>query len=1296
MRKKSLECRNVLLVVSLALAVFKANAQAGIPPLVSALPEEAPSSLFSTTIGDADVELFIQGFWEASIQSLGTLSFGGSSAATFNATPFLFTQRPDLYLLLVFRRQWWLEASVADDIERATWAIGYSGEEDDFLKFARLGNTGILMPDYPYLAFGAPTGAFGAVVSGRDESKGTAFDAMVRWDGLSWRSRSFSGLAETVETLVRPGEYLRGRRFVLPDEGLSSIALFDHTSSGKRLLQVDEYSVSLAKGFVELKAEPRGVLSVVYTVEGEEPKPELGLYQRPGTNVVSGIDPEKIAPTIEARNLYALSDSPARRELFVRNLSTGQPDLGFEVRQVGPGLMEVVKAGTVGPRPPEPPGSWHDSDYRRPFSTEAIGPDGQDWIYDEAPEGSQLPLYPPTEGYAIIARSIETVDAIVLGTAAVPGTITVFRDGAQTEAYDYDSASGKLELLPPPRAGESILVRYAVTSADRSDGALVFAAGTRFPWLGLDWALALGGRWSLPGVAYAAGGELKPAWTGLALGVERREAHYGFGAKALAKYSRASANDLYRLAGMDDASGFQSPFRPVPEESNNFEISSVADSGLASAFPELMGKIHTRNELNKVLSIKAKKDVTDGAIELLRYIEPAPLASFGRLSFFIKIEEKDVPLAEATVLSLQVGSGEGGAGGLTVALPVHELSPGWHKVEVDLNPVHSAVRVFSPGGQSLELSNSPTTNFAAVSTVSEVRLFITGMSEGTLFIDEIILEEAEDGLSAIFALDFSLGKAASARPPYLQVDLTGLVDENLALGGSMRAGWVLGPSEWTMSLAPTWSEDYVSTSFGYTLAIPSRASATRLVDQYTQDIATGSFARNISGGVGVEKLRMGFEAGTSETRNRFSQTWKGSAAWDTLARFGVELGLAVPETVAGNLDPADVWLESWQLFLPARESSASSRRLSLNASAAESRFAVDYRQEYSAPGSIATNAGFRARIPFSIGVMNYEPFLDRRFKITESATVVDFVEDFSFALARAGAIHKPFTALPLVDLFNEELGRQFFGSITDSNTASYSTGAGVSARRPIGYGLLDLLVPNTLELLWTRTFETALDSQLEYYDFRLKTTTAAVNLFGYGGAKPLMENFAYDEYSSDIDTSARYHLVDGTLLPALAARHAASIETRQGSTLTASSRFSWKQTRTGSQASETLSLSLGTKPDRSWLGDLVTVILTRRSEGVESSSDEERPNSVAGWFDSIVVESAVLRDSFDASLTSSGQSFPGSSSLKATFAYATRMIIPGSLSVGFKSAINPGIQFRTEGWIWALGYEFALEGRVSF
>jgi hypothetical protein len=1304
MRKKSLECRNVLLAVILVLAAFKAEAQSGIPPLVSALPEEAPASLFSTSIGDSDVELFVEGFWEASILSSGVLSFGGSAAAAFKATPFLFTQRPDLYLLLVFRRQWWLEASVADDIERATWAIGYTGEDDDFIEFARLGNTGILMPDYPYMAFGAPAGAFGAVVSGRDESKGTTFDAMLRWDGLSWRSRSFSGLAETVETIVRPRDQLRGRRFVLPDEGLSSIALYDHTSSSKRLLQADEYTVSMSKGFVELKAEPQGELTVDYTYGAGLSKIDVGLYRKTGLV----LDPLiVIDPDLEARNLYALSNSSSRRELFVRNLTSGLTDTAFEVLEAGPGLIEVVRAGFADPRP--------DSDaYKIPFSAlaAALTPDpdddGQDWIYED----DEVPAYPPAEGYAIVARSMETVDAIVLGKEAVPGTVTVVRDGVQSEAFEFDITTGRLELYPPPRAGESILVRYAVTSADRSDGALVFAAGTRFPWLGLDWALALGGRWSLPGVAYSSGGELKPAWTGLAIGLERREADFGFGAKAMAKYARASANGLYRLAGMEDAPAYSSPFRPVSGDTPGFDIATVLDEALAAAFPEVMGKIHGQNEVNRVLSIKPNLSVSSGTIGLLRYVEPAPMASFGRLSFFILVQDG----GSGANLELKVLGGAAGADGLTIDLPLEELdNKGWLKAEVNLDPVLPEVRILTPGGQSLILLTPPTVTFNPVSTVGEIRLDISAMAAGTVLIDEIILEKPEDGLSAILAVDFSLGQAGAARPPYLGVEMTGVADEEPSLGGSIRAGWFMGPSEWAVSLAPVWSADYQSAALGYSLAIPDREAPIRFVDQYSQDIDARTFSRNFAAVLGVDSLRLGLEAGSQEDGSavagyRFSQNWKGSAGWGTIAALNLDLAMLVPEPVTAGLGPAEVWLESWQLVLPVMESAASSRRMKLRSSILESKLVMDYSQDYTAPGTLATNASAKARLPFSLNVFGIEPFLERRYRVSESGSVSGFSDDFSFAFDRAGTIVQPFMAIPVLDLFMDDLGGRFIDSASGTDSASYSTGAGFSVNRPIGYGLPDLFVPNTLEFMWTRTFEAKLESQLEFHDFRLKTTTAAVNLFGYGGANPLVDELAYDEYSSALEAAARYHPVDDSLLPSIEAKHAVSTETLSGATIGAESRFAWKRTRTGTQTSESLSLSMGKTQDRTWLGDLVMLIFARKPAAGTTGSEEEvlesagpgpepleeKYNSVSIWLESIEFESVVLRDSFDASLAISTQELPGATAIKASLAYATRVILPGSLSVGFKSSMNPGVNFRLDGWVWGFGYEFTLDGRVSF
>ena len=193
--------------------------------------------------------------------------------------------------------------------------------------------------------------------------------------------------------------------------------------------------------------------------------------------------------------------------------------------------------------------------------------------------------------------------------------------------------------------------------------------------------------------------------------------------------------------------------------------------------------------------------------------------------------------------------------------------------------------------------------------------------------------------------------------------------------------------------------------------------------------------------------------------------------------------------------------------------------------------------------------------------------------------------------------------------------------------------------------------------------------------------------------------------SSDLEAAIRYHPADGAILPAFLAKYAVSAETRNDVSLAANSSFSWKNTRTGYDASEALSLSLSTKPARTWLGDLVNQVYIKRSTVSNTVSDVERAgldssektgSSVSRWLDSILIETLVLREAFDATLTWSGKDLPGSTALKTSLAYSTRIIIPGRLSVGFSSSLSPSINFRTDGWVWGFGYEFVLDGRVSF
>ncbi|OHD22075.1 MAG: hypothetical protein A2Y38_12520 [Spirochaetes bacterium GWB1_59_5] len=336
--------------VSFALALGVFCASRSFPQdLVSALPVEPPSSLFSTKLGDSEVEALAQGFWEASVLSSGSFSTGSSDSG-FNAVPFLFTQTPDLYVFLRFRQHWLFETYVTQNMTESMFSLAFEGDETSFIRSARLGNVGITMPEYPYMAFGALPGSFGAAFNAYDEARAIAVDAMIRWDGLQWKTRTFFGGDEAREDSLAPGDDLRGRRFVLPGAPIVTLTLVDTAVTGApRTLRSDEYSVSLATGVVLLGAEPLGTLSATYrTGAGVDRAETLYAYTVDTDGAVVRQD-----NPLEARNLYALSDTEEARQLFVRNLATGTTDTRFTVSRVASGLIQVVRDDAA-PDPDEP------------------------------------------------------------------------------------------------------------------------------------------------------------------------------------------------------------------------------------------------------------------------------------------------------------------------------------------------------------------------------------------------------------------------------------------------------------------------------------------------------------------------------------------------------------------------------------------------------------------------------------------------------------------------------------------------------------------------------------------------------------------------------------------------------------------------------------------------------------------------------------------------------------------------------------------------------------------------------
>ncbi|MBU0928856.1 MAG: hypothetical protein KKA67_13995 [Spirochaetes bacterium] len=1254
--------------------------------LVSVLPSEPPSSLFSAKLGDADVEAFAQGFWEASMLSSGTFSFG-SSLSNFNMVPFLFTQTPDLYVFLRFKRKWLLEAYVAQEASDALFLLAFEGDDADFIRAARLGNAKITMPDYPFMAFGAPEGSFGAALAARDAERGISIDAMVRWDGLDWRTRTFFGGAEAQETALSPRDHLRGRRFALGDTAVTGLVLTDTTASGSRTLSPDEYSATLASGVILLGSEPKGVLRAAWTgASGAHSGVVLYELSVAADGAVSRAD-----SGYEVRNLYALPDTSSARRLFVRNLATGQADTRFSVTRVQEGLVQVVRGEA-------PPGT---DGYSRPFYQ--FTP----WTYETSSDAATL--YSAGEGFSIVASVVESAETIALEQGTAAGTIAVYRDGVESSSFEYDAATGALVLLPPPRAGELVRVGYAVASPDRSDGALAFGLGSRFPWLGLDWAAALGGRWPLFGLGYDEGGEAKTAWTGASAEAAMQSEAASFKARAMARYLRAGASGLYRVSGMEDGSAQKPlvPFRAVEGDTLGIVASSVAEAGLAaeSAFAGTLEAFHSTGIANRALSLAvdpAAAGARGGATRFVRYVDDVPLSSYEALSFFVKADGA----TSGSTLRLTVGDGEGA--GAAVFLPLSGLGDGWRRVSLELGPA-ARVGVSSGDGSTVAVLGA-SGSFAVPDAAGLVEIVIEGLESGSVLVDEIALEGARDGFSALAAADFSLGLAPRKEGPYLAGAASGVVGGDTSFASSLEAGWVSEAFAASVAWSPAATTETFSNGLAYSLAVPSPGANTRIVDQYSRDASLGTYGRSIDAALAAGGFSASARAKSAEELATLGQEWSAKAALGGIASVSATASLAAPVSALAGLGIADSWLESWRLALPTAEAQASSRRLEASASLLGAALSAKAGRSYDAVSPTGTKAEAKASLPFALGPLSIAPYYSRTSWTERASSAASFGDDLAELYAAASDAAALWAALPIAELWETAAFADFYRFSEGASAAEHEAEIGLEIRRPIGYGLVDLLVPSSGAAAYSRAVSLADDTSFESSTLSLTMAGGAANVFAASGAVPTLLAVAFDEYSYKTALSVSYYPSDGAFLPSVSSNLAVSMEAYSGSRLALATSFSYARARSAEPWSGALSLALNTRPARSWLGDLAALAIKSRAAAPPARAEAraEAPITadvpagaqgawVSAWLDAVLGDPLALKDSF-AFEGSVGKASAVNAPLVARISldYSTKVVAGGSLTVGAGAGVWQLVTISAGSSVWGFGYSIRIDAKVVF
>ena len=557
--------------------------------------EEAPESIFQTRIGDAEVDLFIEGYWDASVKgSLGLALIPGFGLTYPYVFPgfsdgIVFEQKPDLILSLWLRERYFFETTVGEDYRMNTYLLGYQGKEGEFIRSVKAGNREIEISPYPYMDFPG-SARMSPGLSALFQTDRSRHEVLLRYDPSLPQKKTFVGRNEVEEFRIGPPGYVKGRFFVLPDTDPDFLELYIEDRDGsvpedgpparryRRATNFD-YSYSPTDGTVTLTKAAAGRV-LVYYEKGGQPVGAAGL----GTDALPAYLP---GPPIEIDPLGTPEDFSWARAAYMGRVvadwlrvSVGGRDAlllydpgaynPFEIQGVyslagfaypgsGSSVPRIVRRGSDAVYTPGTP-------LRLAFAEESslirVLPetDQSRSMTARYPFAGDEPLlYGPDRiadgggtDFEILVQSYTPVQSYTLTNDVIPGSVTVLRNGREENLFSVDYASGALSLPFEPAPSDRIEVFYRTHSGEGMGGDILFGTGSTIELRkDLILKLATGLRWNVLKGSYSTEPGDHPGLVGASARIEYTGENLRASVDGALLYTNPDTSGLLRLLGME-------------------------------------------------------------------------------------------------------------------------------------------------------------------------------------------------------------------------------------------------------------------------------------------------------------------------------------------------------------------------------------------------------------------------------------------------------------------------------------------------------------------------------------------------------------------------------------------------------------------------------------------------------------------------------------------------------------------------------------------------------------------------
>ncbi len=585
-------------------------------------PPEAPTTIFSTTLGSMDVDLSLLGSWTAGVSIGGGILFApGLPPQLLDSFPgidtgFIFSQTPDITLSLELMKRYFLNVTVVGSFADNYIQMGYRGGPNEALRYVILGTQGITIPPSILMQIPSqPKGSLGAMA--QFVSGGSTNDLLLRWDATLPKHKTFVGKNELVEQETEISSYLKGVYFYLPDRGLdaNSLELFIEDDDGSyvsgtgRTYKAATYNDAVLdslNGLVYLRTAVKGRVLVYYKKGG------LGVGSA-GIGTAGFVDvgvAQKRNPSAPVTFTWSTTNyfvSPAQTMNIRKENLPGVGDclLLWEPGDNSP--FEIDSSYAFSTTPPTDVSKisikMHAKDAKATLPNNVIfqsDPTNSRFLvlrnqsiratfYNFYPfDDSDGLLYGPArdsvtggQDFDIFVQMLKPVTEYVLESNIESGSVQVTINGITETRFTVEPVSGKLTLLTDVVPTDRIEVTYRKAEAGISGGDILFAWRDKIPLD--DWStltLSAGVRWNANPWTYTQEAYTKSGTVIATVGMDGKTDTVSYSAEAGVSYTNPDTTGFLRL---------------FPMEGNSMEVDLSEDDAYPASLPTGIGSLTQAN-----------------------------------------------------------------------------------------------------------------------------------------------------------------------------------------------------------------------------------------------------------------------------------------------------------------------------------------------------------------------------------------------------------------------------------------------------------------------------------------------------------------------------------------------------------------------------------------------------------------------------------------------------------------------------------------------------------------------------